>query len=131
MEYLMVKAERGKMAPGTLTPFRSEITPAFKASMSAKVGLDASTRKRTFPSSINKSSPTLIAAKISGCSKGTRLNVPGVGSKSRRSFCPMASDSFPSTILPRRSFGPCKSIRIVIGLPTFFSRSRMAATDFA
>ena len=121
-----VSAESGSTTLGTFTPLRLETAPPATTRVSAKSGPQDSTHRRTLPSSIRRSVPTSSAAKISRCGSGARRASPGVArSRSRRKLSPSLSVTGPSAKVPRRSFGPCRSIRMPIGRPSSLSISRM------
>ena len=110
------KAAKGRMTSGTFTPFLSEIIPPALTMQSAESLLNAVTSSLILPSFTNKIDPIVRAAKISGCGRLTLLEVPKSVFRSRRNSCPSTriSDSFLNS--PTRSFGPCRSASIPIGL---------------
>ena len=119
------KAAKGSTTSGTLTPLRLEIAPPAVTIQSAKSSPHVSTFRRILPSFTSRVVPSSSALKISGCGKQTRALVPAVSSRSNRNFCPSTSSSSSLAKTPTRSFGPCKSAKIAIGLSSSRSISRM------
>ena len=73
-------------------------------------------RSRTLPSSISSRPPGLAASKISGWGSGTRLAVPGARIEVEAQLLALFSSIGPLAKAPSRSFGPCRSIRMAIGM---------------
>ena len=109
-------AATGRMTSGTFTPLRFEIVPPLMTSHSAKSAPQDFTRSRILPSLTNSVASGRRAAKISGWGRQTRVLPPSAVSKSMRKAAPFSNSSSPLANEPTRSFGPCKSARIPIGL---------------
>ena len=121
-----VSGDSGMIAPGMLTPLRSESLPPTFTRVTAWRSSQRSTSRRSLPSSSRSCRPGAMTAKISGCGRHTRRVVPGAGSRSRRNAAPALSSTGPCANVPMRSFGPCRSISTPIGRPAFSSTARIA-----
>ncbi len=126
-----VSGDTSSAVPGRLTPLRLEMTPPTTAFASMKSSPTPVTRTRTRPSSISRSWPGAMAAKISGCGSGIACLPPSPPVSTKRIVSPVATSILPSRIAPTRIFGPCRSIRMPIGRPVFPSSARIAAWTLA
>mmetsp|Transcript_20750 Transcript_20750/g.36933 ORF Transcript_20750/g.36933 Transcript_20750/m.36933 type:complete len:312 (-) Transcript_20750:82-1017(-) len=120
-----VNAEIGSVASGTFTPLRSESFPATTTSVSAKSLPHRMTCSLTLPSSRRRVVLGVIAAKISGCGRVTRVVSPGWSFMSRVNFEPFSRKTGPSLNVPTRSFGPWRSSRMAVEHRKLASSFRM------
>lgn len=122
MRSLSVRADSGSTAPTMLTPLRSSRRPPVSTRAVAVAAAASSTTRRSLPSSIRSSTPGASAAKTSGCGRGI---LSPSASSAKRTRSPVARSRGPPGTWPMRSFGPCRSARMPIGLPVARSSSRM------
>ena len=119
-----VRGEISRLTSGTLTPLRSLIGPPTSTRVSIMPVSTPVTVNCRRPSFTSMRCPGRIASNISGCGRVTRSAVPFSSLRSKVKLCPFLR-TVPSSISPIRSFGPCKSARMVIGLPVSSASSRI------
>ena len=124
-----VRAATGTTVSGRLTPLRFETLPPTTTRATMRCGCASVTVSRSLPSSISSVSPSLMAAKISGWGRQTRLASPGAGSLSSVKYCPLSISAKSLLKLPSRSLGPCRSTRMPIGRLWSASTARMVSTS--
>ena len=121
-----VTEEMGRSTPGRFTPLRLEIVPPSYTLQVTLRPCFSTTFMRTMPSLMYTLSPLVKMSKISGWGRLQRFLSPSSGLSSMTKKSPSSRSCFAWSLnAPRRILGPCKSCKMVMGLPCFSSSLRI------